>query len=141
MKRIKETEKEEKTALAQVSGDLYPEKNSIEKGLKKLPQVDTDEPYTGEAEKKDEETFKKTLSTILSLVISPSTVAQAVKSTPLGEKITYQEAILIAQVLKASNGDTQAAVFILDTSGNKLKDSVQDTEEKRTFESLEDFDA
>ena len=141
MKRIKETEKEERTALAQVSGDLCPEKNSIEKGLKKLPQVDTDEPYTGEAEKRDEETFKKTLSTILSLVISPSTVAQAVKSTPLGEKITYQEAILIAQVLKASNGDTQAAVFIRDTSGNKLKDSVQDTEEKRTFESLEDFDA
>ena len=53
--------------------------------------------------------------------ILPETVAEAVKSTPLGDNITYQEAVLIAQVLKAACGDTQAAVFLRDTTGNKHK--------------------
>lgn len=82
--------------------------------------------------------FKKTLNDILSMVISPETVAEAVKKTPLGDNITYQEAILIAQVLKASNGDTQAAVFLRDTSGNKLKDGAADdiTAVEKAFESF-----
>ena len=74
--------------------------------------------------------FKKALDSILSMVISPETVAEAVRKTPLGDNITYQEAILIAQVLKAANGDTQAVVFLRDTTGNKLKDGFADEEKK-----------
>ena len=79
----------------------------------------------GRVKKKKAEPFKSTLESILSLVIDPKTVPQAVVSTPLGASITYQEAILIALVLKAAGGDTQAATFIRDTSGNKLKDKEE----------------
>ena len=72
--------------------------------------------------KRDSESFKKTLEEILSMRILPETVAEAVKSTPLGDNITYQQAVLIAQVLTASGGDTQAAVFLRDTTGNKHKE-------------------
>ena len=134
---MKKSEKtKEKTAT--VGGDLYPENNSLEKGLKHLPFIDSNTPYTSiDVETRDSEAFRETLKRILSTIIAPETVAQAVKSTPLGEKITYQEAILIAQVLKASNGDTQAASFIRDTSGNKLKDANGELcVDLRTFETL-----
>lgn len=88
----------------------------------------------GRIKRRDEESFKKSLGKILNMVISPETVAEAVKSTPLGENITYQEAILIAQILKASNGDTQAATFLRDTSGNKLKEVVEKESDLKSFE-------
>lgn len=90
----------------------------------------------GRPKKRKVERFKTVLNEILSMVISPETVAEAVKKTPLGDKITYQEAILIAQVLKASNGDTQAAVFLRDTSGNKLKDGADGDSTVKSFESF-----
>ncbi len=80
------------------------------------------------------EPFKTTLDSILNMVISPGTVAEAVTATPLGDRITYQEAILIAQVLKASNGDTQAAVYLRDTSGNKLKELKDRDFDIKSFE-------
>lgn len=81
--------------------------------------------------------FKKMLEDILAMEISPKTVSEAVKSTPLGDKITYQEAVLIAQVLKAANGDTQAAVYLRDTTGNKLKSLADSTEAVLSFEDLD----
>ena len=75
--------------------------------------------------RKAQESFKSTLSKILSLKIAPGTVAEAVLKTPLGDNITYQEAILIAQILKATGGDTQSATFLRDTSGNKLKEKEE----------------
>ncbi|MDR1183387.1 MAG: hypothetical protein LBK67_01155 [Coriobacteriales bacterium] len=42
-----------------------------------------------------------------------------------GRNITLQEAILLSQALKAANGDTQAATFIRDTSGNKPNDKIE----------------
>ena len=58
-------------------------------------------------------------------MVSPETVAKEVLNTPLGDQITYQEAILISQVLKASLGNTQAAVFVRDTSGNKPRGEAE----------------
>lgn len=52
--------------------------------------------------------FRESLKKILSLEISPSSVSEEITSTPLGDKITYGEAIIIAQVLKAARGDNQA---------------------------------
>ena len=124
-------------------GTLTPENK--EKSLEKASEPTMDkgvEPEVSVATKKGRvrkrkvKRFKNALDEILSMVIAPNTVAEAVKSTPLGSDITYQEAILIAQVLKAANGDTQAAVFLRDTSGNKLKDGAFDEAEEKTFESF-----
>lgn len=105
----------------------------MEKGQRLANSVAT---KRGRVRKRRLQRFKKTLNEILSMVISPETVSEAVKKTPLGDNITYQEAILIAQVLKASNGDTQAAVFLRDTSGNKLKDGASEDFSEKTFESF-----
>ena len=88
----------------------------------------------GRIKKRKGESFKSTLDSILNMVIAPETVAEAVRATPLGDMITYQEAILIAQVLKASNGDTQAAVYLRDTSGNKLKELKDKDSDIKSFE-------
>ena len=37
-----------------------------------------------------------------------------------GINLTAEQAILIKQLVKAMNGDTRAATFVRDTSGNKL---------------------
>ncbi|MBQ8545628.1 MAG: hypothetical protein IJ437_01675 [Clostridia bacterium] len=82
---------------------------------------------------KKDESFKEALKTLLSLQAPPDSLADALRQTPLGNSISYREAILLAQIIKAYNGDTQAAVFIRDSSGNKLKDGEKD-EKKKKFE-------
>ncbi len=89
---------------------------------------------TGRIKRKRKISFKGSLEKILSMQILPKSVSEAVLKTPLGSAITYQEAILLAQALKASNGDTQAAVFIRDSSGNKLKDGEKETPRAKRFE-------
>jgi hypothetical protein len=42
-----------------------------------------------------------------------------------GRNVTVQEAILLSQAHKAVSGDTQAATFIRDTSGNKPNDKME----------------
>jgi hypothetical protein len=54
----------------------------------------------------------------------------------LGQKSTLLDVILMAQIIKASNGDTSSASFLRDTSGNKLKDVVLDETECELFEEL-----
>ena len=118
--------KKETLSLSQLTekgdGALKPDDSvfSLEKETAEVEK--TRQTKKGRVKRRKKESFKKSLDDILSMMIAPETVAEAVKSTPLGDKITYQEAILISQVLKASNGDTQASVFIRDTSGNKLKE-------------------
>ncbi len=88
----------------------------------------------GRIKRKRKISFKGSLEKILSMQVLPKSVSEAVLKTPLGNAITYQEAILLAQAIKASNGDTQAAVFIRDSSGNKLKDKEGDTPRAKKFE-------
>lgn len=85
--------------------------------------------------RKKDESFKEALKSLLSLQAPPEALADALRQTPLGNSISYREAILLAQIIKAYNGDTQAAVFVRDSSGNKLKDG--DTDEKK--KKFEDF--
>ena len=124
--------------IEESSGALIPEnetEGSVEQESSLTETADRKRPKKrGRVHRKKSESFKSSLANILSMVISPETVAEAVKSTPLGENITYQEAILIAQVLKASNGDTQAATYLRDTSGNKLKEMADKAESVKTFE-------
>ena len=79
--------------------------------------------------------FPSSLEKILSMRIADGSVPEALTKTKLGSDITYQEAILLAQVIKALNGDTQAAVFVRDSSGNKPKDCAVFTKSKK-FEDL-----
>ena len=74
--------------------------------------------------------MKQALERILQTEVSSETVPKSVLSTPLGERITYLEAIMIAQVLKAVNGDHNASVFVRDTSGNKLKEKAEEKQLK-----------
>ena len=80
--------------------------------------------------------FKDSFSSLLSVKAPSGALSEAGRGSPFGESINYQEAILLAQILKAINGDTQAAVFVRDTSGNKIKETeVKDTKRKK----FEDF--
>ena len=123
------------------NGTLFPNnENFSSTEVSTAPSSSAEEKDTpkkrGRLQRRKGEPFKSTLDLILNTVISPSTVAEAVRATPLGDRITYQEAILIAQVLKASNGDTQAAVFLRDTSGNKLKELKDCGFDIKSFEDL-----
>ena len=107
-------------------------------GAKELVDIIVEQ-VKGKRKRKRKETvpFREALAILLSTRINPALVCDAVKGTSLGDKISYQEAILLAQIIKACNGDTQAAVFVRDTSGNKLKD--QEGPAKLYRQKLEDF--
>lgn len=78
--------------------------------------------------------FKDAFSSLLSLKVPKGSLGSAIKESPLGESINYREAILLAQIIKATNGDTQAATFVRDTSGNKLKDGDMQASKRKKFE-------
>ena len=78
--------------------------------------------------------FKKTLDNLLSTVARYELLPEATKKATDGEVINYQEAILLAQIIKATNGDTQSATFLRDSSGNKLKDGEIKEEIRKKFE-------
>lgn len=76
--------------------------------------------------------MKEVLNALLKLPIRDGKVQKKLKSI-IGAKnqnITAEQAILIAQIAEALKGNTQAAVFVRDTSGNKpLPDATPDTSE------------
>lgn len=78
--------------------------------------------------------FKESFAKILALEVPSEALADVIKESPLGEKISYQEAILLAQIIKATNGDTQAATFVRDTSGNKIKETDGKEIQRKKFE-------
>ena len=73
--------------------------------------------------------MKDTLETLLSMPLESKKVAdiENIKSIAAlkGRNITVQEAILLKQIQKAMKGDTRAAEFIRDSSGNKLKEGIE----------------
>lgn len=79
--------------------------------------------------RKEKKAMKDTLKTLLSMSLKEqrSTDIEKIKSIAAlkGKNITVQEAIMLAQIQKAMKGDTRAAEFIRDSSGNKLKESVE----------------
>lgn len=78
--------------------------------------------------RREKKAMKKTLETLLAMPLKNGRSADidTVKSIAAlnGKNITVQEAILLAQIKKAVKGDTKAAEYIRDTSGNKLKEEV-----------------
>lgn len=73
--------------------------------------------------------MKDTLEVLLGLKLKPGKAAdvEALKdfASLKGKNLSVEEAIMVAQIQKAMKGDTTAAAFIRDTSGNKPKDEVE----------------
>ena len=79
--------------------------------------------------RREKKAMKDTLETLLTMTLEEGQVdnLETIQSvaTLQGRNITVQEAILYAQIQKALKGDTKAAEYVRDTSGNKLKEAVQ----------------
>lgn len=78
--------------------------------------------------RREKKAMKDTLETLLSMPLKSGKAAdlETIKNVAAikGKNITVQEAIMLAQVQKALKGDTRAAEYIRDTSGNKAKEEV-----------------
>lgn len=78
--------------------------------------------------KREKKAMKDTLATLLSMPLNNNEAAdiETIQSVAAlkGKNITVQEAIMLAQVQKAIKGDTKAAEFIRDSSGNKIKEEL-----------------
>lgn len=78
--------------------------------------------------RREKKAMKETLEALLSMPLKSgkSTDIDTIKNlaSVKGKNITVQEAIMLAQIQKAMKGDTRAAEFIRDSSGNKPKDDL-----------------
>lgn len=78
--------------------------------------------------RREKKAMKETLATLLSMPLKDGVAAdvEEIKSIAAinGKNITVQEAIMLAQIKKAIKGDTRAAEYIRDTSGNKVKEEI-----------------
>ena len=79
--------------------------------------------------RREKRRMKETLEILLSMPINDGVAAdvETIKSIAglSNQNITVQDAILYAQILKAMEGDTKAAEYVRDTSGNKLKEGLE----------------
>ena len=79
--------------------------------------------------RREKKMMRETLETLLKMPLTDKKLSdvEQIKSLAAlsGKNITVQDAILLAQVKKAMKGDTRAAEYIRDTSGNKIKDELQ----------------
>ena len=78
------------------------------------------------ARKKD---LQKTIKWFMDMAVSKKELLEPedimdIASTK-GENLTVNEAIVFSQIIKAINGDTQAAVFLRDNAGEKPKDQIE----------------
>lgn len=78
--------------------------------------------------RRERKAMKETLESLLSMPLKNGKSAdiETIKNLASlkGKNITVQEAIMLAQIQKAIKGDTKAAEYVRDTSGNKPKDDV-----------------
>lgn len=79
--------------------------------------------------KREKKAMKETLETLLALSLKSGKVADIEELQNLaaikGKNITVQDAIMLKQIQKAMKGDTKAAEYVRDTSGNKPKDELE----------------
>ena len=79
--------------------------------------------------RREKKAMKDTLADLLSMPLKAGKSAdvETIKNLAAlkGKNITVQEAIMLAQIQKALKGDTKAAEYIRDTSGQKLKDAIE----------------
>ena len=78
--------------------------------------------------RREKKAMKDTLTALLSMPLEDGAVAdiETIQSVAAlqGKNLTVQEAIMLAQIQKAMNGDTKAAEFVRDSSGNKPREDI-----------------
>lgn len=79
--------------------------------------------------RREKKAMRETLELLLSMALKDGDVANIEKIKSIaslnGKNITVQDAIMLKQIQKAMKGDTRAAEYIRDTSGNKPKEGVE----------------
>lgn len=79
--------------------------------------------------RREKKAMKETLETLLQMPLKSGKAVDLDEIKDIaalkGKNITVQEAIMLAQIQKAIKGDTKAAEYVRDTSGNKLKEGVE----------------
>ena len=79
--------------------------------------------------RREKKAMKETLETLLQMPLKSDKAVDLDEIKDIaalkGKNITVQEAIMLAQIQKAMKGDTKAAEYVRDTSGNKLKEGVE----------------
>lgn len=79
--------------------------------------------------RREKKAMKETLETLLQMPLKSGKAVDLDEIKDIaalkGKNITVQEAIMLAQIQKAMKGDTKAAEYVRDTSGNKLKEGVE----------------
>ena len=79
--------------------------------------------------RREKKAMKDTLATLLAMPLKDGVSDDIEKIQSIaslnGKNITVQEAIMLAQIKKAVKGDTKAAEFVRDSSGNKLKEGFE----------------
>ena len=79
--------------------------------------------------RREKKAMKDTLASLLSMPLKDGKASDldSIKNIAAikGKNITVQEAIMLAQIQKAMKGDTRAAEFVRDSSGNKLKEGIE----------------
>ena len=79
--------------------------------------------------KRERKAMRETLATLLSMPLKNGEAVDIEETQSIaalnGKNITVQEAIMLAQIKKAVEGDTKAAEFVRDSSGNKLKEGIE----------------
>ena len=79
--------------------------------------------------RREKKAMKDTLATLLAMAWNEGEVADAEEISSIaalqGKNLTVQEVIMLAQIQKAVKGDTRAAEFVRDSSGNKLKEGIE----------------
>lgn len=78
--------------------------------------------------RRQRKTFKEVFSALLPMDINTdktSELADVIQD--INPQMTAEQAIAMAQIYKAINGDTQAAIFVRDTVGDKPKDQIEQT--------------
>ena len=79
--------------------------------------------------RREKKAMRETLELLLSMALKDGAVSnlEQIKSIASlnGKNITVQDAIMLKQIQKAMKGDTRAAEYIRDTSGNKPKEGVE----------------
>lgn len=122
--------KEDLIPFNELSEDEH--KKIARKGGKKSGQV-----------RKQKRMMKDTLQMLLDLTLKDGEATSPEKIKSLADiqnaNLTVDQAILFAQIKKAVKGDTQSAVFIRDTSGNKLAEEVKVGEIDDTIKEIEKY--
>lgn len=73
-------------------------------------------------------TFKEVFAALLPMNINSDKTTDLVEAIQgINENMTAEQAIAAAQIYKAINGDTQAAIFVRDTVGDKPKEQIEQT--------------